>query len=502
MSDLQITGDDLIGQRKRRLVKLETLKQLGINPYPSQLNRTHTAHELHTKFETLENASVTVVGRLMAWREHGKVVFADCHDVSGKIQLFIRADELTQDTKQGFLGAPDLQLLDVGDFIEATGTVVKTKSGEVSVQVQQLRIGAKSIRPLPSTLDNKEEQFRRRYVDLALHKDKRSLFVRKAQFWKVSREFMESKGFMEVETPILEAVTGGADARPFVTHHNDLDEDYYLRISTELYQKRLIGGGFEKVYTLGPNFRNEGTDDEHLQEYSQLEWYWAYANYRDNMKLVSELFIELAQKVYGKTDFESRGHHFDLASEWEEIDYCSRIKKHFGIDVNTSTEKELIALLKKQGIELPGAINRNRLIDNVWKVIRKTIAGPAFLVNVPTFLSPLAKENSDNPLVSERFQVIIAGSELGNGYSELNNPLTQLERFREQQAARDAGDTEAQMLDLDYVEMLEYGMPPTSGYGHSERVFWFFENLSGRESTLFPLMRRETTELTKKIYGK
>ena len=275
-----------------------------------------------------------------------------------------------------------------------------------------------------------------------------------------------------------------------------------MRISTELYQKRLIGAGFEKIFTLAPNFRNEGTSDEHLQEYYQLEWYWAYANYEDNMKLVTELFRHTAQEVYGKTEFTSHGHTFDLSNEWKKIDYVNCIKEKFDIDIFTATEKEMLEKLKKEGVSLAGVINKNRLIDNLWKCIRKTIAGPAFLVNEPKFMSPLAKSKQEDERLTERFHVIIAGSELGNGYSELNNPQDQLERFLEQQGARDKGDDEAQMLDIDFVEMLEYGMPPCSGYGESERIFWFFENVTAREGILFPLLKNEVDNLTKKIYPK
>jgi lysyl-tRNA synthetase class 2 len=311
---------------------------------------------------------------------------------------------------------------------------------------------------------------------------------------------LQEKGFLEVETPILEHFTGGADARPFKTHHNALDEDFYLRISTELYQKRLIGAGFEKIYTLGPNFRNEGIDDEHLQEYYQVEWYWAYANYRDNMNLVRDMFRFIAQEVYGKTKFESKGHTFDLADEWQEIDYVSIIKEKFNLDIFDSSDEEILKVVKDSGIALEGTINRSRLIDNLWKLLRKDITGPAFLVNEPKFMSPLAKSKPEDERLTERFHIIIAGSELGNGYSELNDPVDQYNRFIEQQKARDAGDEEAQMMDIDYVEMLEYGMPPVSGYGHSERLFWFLENIPAREGTLFPQMKLKVDESVKEIY--
>jgi lysyl-tRNA synthetase class 2 len=267
--------------------------------------------------------------------------------------------------------------------------------------------------------------------------------------------------------PILEPVTGGADAKPFITHHNALDQDFYLRISTELYQKRLLGAGYEKIYTFGPHFRNEGMDDEHLQEFYDVEWYWAYANFRDNMDLVRKLFLKIADEIYGKTEFTTRGHTFDLAEEWEEIDYTEVIKERYDIDIFNDDIEKIRGVVEKLHLEIEPDANRNRLIDTLWKNIRKDISGPAFLINQPTFLSPLAKTHDDNEKITERFQVIIAGSELGNGYSEINNPLDQLDRFLEQQKLREEGDEEAHMLDIDFVEMLEYGMPPASGYGQS-----------------------------------
>ena len=366
--------------------------------------------------------------------------------------------------------------------------------------VKNIRLLSKALRPIPRELKNKEQQFRRRYLDLVIHPEKKEMFERKARFWQVQRDFLKKEGFMEVEVPILEAVTGGADAKPFVTHHNALDQDFYLRISTELYQKRLIGAGFEKIYTFGPNFRNEGMDDEHLQEFYDIEWYWAYANYEDNMDLVRRLFIEIAEKVYGRTKFETRGHAFDLAGEWKRLDYVETMKEKYGIDVFNSTDEEILRVVEDNNIELDGDVSRARLIDNLWKLVRSQISGPAFLVNHPKFVSPLAKSHDDNERITERFQVVIAGSELGNGYSEINDPVDQLDRFLEQQSMRDSGDEEAQMLDIDFVEMLEYGMPPASGYGQSERIFWFLEDVSGREGTFFPQMRVEVDNTTRKVY--
>jgi len=491
---------DLVAQRKVRLEKIGELKKLGINPYPSKSYKQYPNNEVVENYDKYEGKEAILAGRITAWREHGELVFGDIMDQSGRIQIMVRKGELEEDLKKGYLGSDHLSLLDLADFIEVTGEIGKTKTGQISLMVKNIRLLAKALRPVPRELKNKEQQFRRRYLDLVVHPEKKEVFERKAKFWEVQREFLKKEGFIEVEVPILEAVTGGADAKPFITHHNALDQEFFLRISTELYQKRLIGAGFEKIYTFGPNFRNEGMDDEHLQEFYDIEWYWAYANFKDNMDLVKRLFREIAKEVYGKTKFETRGHTFDLADEWKEIDYVETMKEKYGIDVFKSTDEEILKVVEENNIELDGDVGRGRLIDNLWKLVRAQISGPAFLINHPKFVSPLAKSHDDDESITERFQVVIAGSELGNGYSEINDPVDQLERFLEQQNMRDSGDDEAQMLDIDFVEMLEYGMPPASGYGQSERIFWFLEDVTGREGTFFPQMRVEVDNTTRKIY--
>lgn len=490
--------------RKERLDKLAKLRQLGINPYPSRTERNSTNHDIGANFERLEGKEVSVAGRIISLRDHGKLAFADIEDATGSIQLYLRSDVLEAlNIQQQALGFEELKLLDTGDFIQAIGQVTKTQRGEISVLVRQLRLLTKTLRPLPNQQDlasDPEFIFRRRYIDLATNAARRAMFRRKAAFWQANRQFLQEQGFIEVEVPVLEHVTGGADARPFTTHMNALDQTFFLRISTELYQKRLIGGGFEKIFTLGPNFRNEGLSDEHLTEYTQIEWYWAYADYSDNMRLLEEMFRVVAKRVYGKTEFTTRGHTFDLSKPWEQIRYPEIIQEKLGVDIFKSSDEEMSNVLKQAGVKLDGAINRNRLIDNLWKLIRKDISGQAFLLDEPAFMSPLSKSRSDKPELTERFHIIIAGSELGNGYSELNDPIEQLDRFKEQQAQRDQGDDEAQMLDIDYVEMLEYGMPPTSGFGMSERVFWFFEDITAREGTLFPALRHKVDPVTQQIY--
>ena len=488
--DMASRLDEILKDREK---KIDNLKLIGIELYPAKSKKDLANKEVVDNFEKYETKIMTLAGRIMAWREHGKLIFGQIQDQSGRIQLFIRADtlEITNKEKQ-FIGFEDLELLDLGDFIEATGEVVKTRTGEVSLMVNSIRLLAKSRLPLPDKwegITDPDDAIRKRYLDILMNEDKKKRFERKAKFWSETRKFLQDRGFMEVETPVLESVTGGADAKPFTTHMNSIDQDFFLRISTELYQKRLIGAGYEKVFTLGPNFRNEGMDDEHMPEYYQCEWYWAFADYKNNMELVRDLYRHLAIEIYGTTVFETRGYKFDLAEDWREIDYVSSIKEKTGVDVFKDDEEKMKKAVAENGVRLTGEVNRMRLIDNLWKIVRKTVDGPAFLVNVPKFVSPLAKNKPENPELTERFQPIIGGSELGNGYSELNDPDEQLERFLEQQGARDAGDDEAQMLDMDFVEMLRYGMPPTSGYGFSERLFWFMENVSGREGTLFPPLK-------------
>ena len=491
---------DLIGQRDVRIEKIKKLKDLGYDPYPGKTYREEKIGDIVNDFEKYDGKETCLAGRIMAWREHGKLVFGDIKDQSGSIQIMIRQDGLSEDVKKGYLGWSHLSLLDLADFVEVYGTIGKSKTGQITIMASNIRLLSKAIRPIPRELKNKEQKFRRRYLDMVIHPERISLFERKAKFWKVQREFLAKEGFMEVEVPIMEPVPGGADAKPFTTHHNALDQDFYLRISTELYQKRLIGSGFEKIYTFGPHFRNEGIDDEHLQEFYDIEWYWAYADYKDNMELVRNLFLEIANKVYGKTKFSTRGHTFDLADEWKEVDYTGVIKEKYGVDIFEDSDEAILEVVRKNNIEMSGETNRNRMIDSLWKSIRSTISGPAFLVNHPKFMSPLAKSQETDDRLTQRFQVLIAGSELGNGYTEINDPQDQLERFLEQQELREGGDDEAQMLDIDFVEMLEYGMPPVSGYGQSERVFWFMEDVTAREGTFFPQMRIEVENSTKEIY--
>ena len=490
--------------RNERLRKLADLQELGFNPYPAESHRTHETAAVKGDFATLEGQQVTVAGRVMGIRKFGKLAFIVVRDQSGELQLFLQDGAVGErNATEGILGIKDITLLDTGDFIEATGPVIKTKTGEVSVGVESLRLLSKALRPMPSAQDgftNKEERMRRRYVDMNVNLDVRERFVRRSKFWQATRDYLNDNGFVEVNIPVLEHTTGGADANPFVTHMDALDQDFYLRISHELPLKRLIGAGFEKVYDIGPRFRNENYSDEHLPEHVAMEWYWAYANWQDGMKFMEGMYKDVLQKTFGTLQFNVRGFEVDMSGEWEVWDYATVIKDCYGIDVFTSTLDEVKQALKDNKLEVEQTENRARGIDKLWKNIRKDVAGPVWLVNTPTFISPLSKSNPDNPETVQRFQPVIAGSELGNGFSELNDPVDQLNRFVEQQGMRDAGDDEAMMLDIDYVEMLEYGMPPACGWGFSERVFWIFEGVTAREGVPFPQLRHEYDEVTKALY--
>jgi lysyl-tRNA synthetase class 2 len=487
--------------RDERLRKLDELKTLGVNAYPAESHRTHHANDIIARFDEMEGQMVTVAGRIVSLRKFGKLAFIVLRDMSGQLQLFLRAGEVAElDAAQGILGIKELPLLDTGDFVEATGPVIKTQTGEISVGVQTLRLLAKSLRPMPTELTNKEERLRRRYIDMNVNTDVRQRFERRSKFWQATRDYLNQNGFLEVNVPVLEHTTGGADANPFVTHMDALDQDFYLRISHELPLKRLIGAGFEKVYDLGPRFRNENYSDEHLPEHVAMEWYWAYANWQDGMKFMEGMYKYVLEQTFGTLQFELGNFSVDMSGEWEVWDYATVIKDRYGIDVYESSLDDVKQALADNRLEVEQTENRARGIDKLWKNIRKDVAGPVWLINTPKFISPLAKSNPEDDRTVQRFQPVIAGSELGNGFSELNDPIDQLNRFVEQQQMREAGDDEAMMLDIDFVEMLEYGMPPACGWGYSERVFWIFEGVTAREGVPFPQLRTEYDSTTRDIY--
>lgn len=494
--------------RDERIKKLEKLQSLGYNAYPAKANRTVMADEVVADFDKYDGKSETIFGRIKSIRKFGKIAFIVVRDFSGSIQLFLQAQNVQDsDPKNGIIGIKDLNLLDTGDFIEATGTVIRTKTGEVSLSLSELKIITKSLRPMPLEHENftdKEERLRRRYVDMNVNIEVRDRFVRRSKFWQATRDFLNSKGFIEVSNNVLEITAGGADANPFVTHMNALNQDFFLRISHELPLKRLLVAGFEKIFEIGPRFRNENYSDEHLPEHNAMEWYWARADWEMGMELTEEMIRYVADKTWGtrqftlmdgsKVDFGNDGEHFGR------ISFLEVLKNQYNIDVFDSTIEEIQAKLKEEGLEVEKTDNRIRSLDKLWKKYRKTISSPVFLIDVPVFMQPLAKTSSKDKRLSEQFNLVFGGSEMCKAFSELNDPIDQLNRFIEQQNLRDAGDDEAQMLDIDFVEALEYGMPPACGLGYSERVFWSLEGVSAREGTPFPQLKSDIDEITKDIY--
>lgn len=479
----------LNSERAERLKKLIELRELEVNAYPAKVERDYEITAIIENFNTLleKQTIFNIVGRLRAKREHGNLAFANLEDVSGNIQLAFSKKDLGAESYQNFL-----KFIDVADFIQVKGSVFLTHKGEKSVMVSDWKLLTKALRPIPDAwygLKDEDERLRKRYLDLLLNPELREIFYKKAMFWEVTRSFMKNHGFLEVETPTIETTTGGAEANPFKTYHEDFDLDVFMRISVgELWQKRLMAAGYEKVFEIGRIYRNEGSSPDHLQEFTNMEFYWAYADYEMGMKFAQELYQEIAIKVFGKTKFKTRGFEYDLAGKWPKVDYCTEVLKQTGVDVLKATEKEMATTLTKLQVKYEGD-NRERLIDTLWKYCRKSIAGPVFLINHPKLVSPLSKAKTDNPELTERFQIIIAGAESGNGFSELNDPLDQLQRFENQQGLIDRGDKEAMMPDFEFVEMLEHGMPPTCGFGFGERLFAFLVDKPVRETTLFPLMR-------------
>lgn len=472
-------------ERKEKLAKLI---DKGIAPYPSRAQRSHTVAAVLKDADALEKSeeTVTICGRLRSKRTHGNLSFADLEDASGKMQIAVSKKEVGETYK------PFAKLIDANDFVQIEGYVFTTKAGQQTVMAKKWTLLSKALRGMPTEhfgLKDDDEKFRKRYIDLLLNPELRAMFMRRAQFWRVMREFMQERDFTEVETPSLEVTTGGAEAKPFATHHNDFDLPIYMRISIgELWQKRLMASGFEKTFEIGRAYRNEGSSPNHAQEFTNMEFYWAYANYTDGMNMVKEMYRYIAKEVYGKTKFSARGMTFDLADEWKEIDYVEEVAKQTGVNVIDASEEDLKNKLKELGVMYEGE-NRERLTDSLWKHCRANIAGPAFLVNHPVMIAPLSKRKSNKPEQVEKFQVILGGAEVGNGYSELNDPVDQRARFEKQKELLEAGDDEAMMPDWEFVEMLEYGIPPTCGFGVGERLFAFLEDKTLREVTLFPLMK-------------
>ena len=480
------SGDEI---RDERLKKLEKLAEAGMEAYPASTVRDASNADFLDTFEERETSGdmATLGGRVMSRRGQGGIQFLDLNDGTMKVQIVVQGDEMDQESFKLFS-----ETVDIGDFIEVSGSAYTTKRGEKSLRALSWKMLAKSLSPIPDQwfgLKDEEKILRERYLDILLNPEVRAMFLRRAKFWQVTREFLLDRGFYEAETPILETSPGGADARPFETRHNALDIPVSLRISLELWLKRLLIAGFPKVFEIGRIFRNEGQSREHLQDYTQLETYEAYSDMKKGMVFVQDLYRTIVKEVYGKTQFEINGHSVDFDAEWPEINFVEAIEKEFGVNAITCTEAEALDAARGARVLAAEGDNKARAIDSLWKMIRKGIAGPAFLVGVPVYLEPLAKRTPGNPDTVERFQVLLAGSEMGKGFSELNDPQDQRARFEEQQAMRDAGDTEAQRLDEDFIKAMEYGMPPAFGFGVSERLFSFLENRPAHEAQLFPLLR-------------
>ena len=457
--------------------------------YPVKTERSSTLQEFLANFEqnTERGENCMLAGRIMAKRGQGGIIFVDIFDGTARVQAVFQRDDMDENHFNLFA-----QAADISDFIQVTGIAYVTKRGEKSLKVSTWQMLAKSMLPIPDEwfgLKDEELRLRERYLDILLDPEMRAMFERRTRFWQVIRNFYIDKGFLEVETPVLESTPGGADARPFETHHNALDIDVSLRISLELWLKRLLIAGFPKVFEIGRIFRNEGQSREHLQDYAQWESYEAFKDMSDGMVFTQELYRRIAKDVYGRYSFSINGHEVNFADEWPEMDFCEVLKGRYGLDPLTCSEPEAIQAVRDAGIQVGEKLNKSRAVDQLWKAIRKTVSGPAFLVNVPVYMEPLAKRSQRDDRVVERFQIVFAGSEMGKGFSELNDPQDQRERFEEQQKLRDAGDPEAQRLDEDFVRAMEYGMPPAFGFGMSERLFSFLENRPAHEAQLFPLLR-------------
>jgi lysyl-tRNA synthetase class 2 len=494
--------EQLTDQERQRRAKLEHLRQEGIDPYPARAHRTHTAAQaiaaLQQMVEGDEPIVVTVVGRLVSIRVMGKSAFAHVEDGSGRIQLYLRRDVLGDECYTLFK-----QDLDLGDFVEATGQMFHTRTGEASVRVETLRVLAKALRPLPVVKEkdgqvfdafaDKEQRYRQRYVDLAVNPDVREIFWTRARIISAVRRFLDERGFIEVETPVLQPIYGGAAARPFVTYHNQLKQQLYLRISDELYLKRLIAGGFERVYEIGRDFRNEGVSFKHNPEFTQIEFYMAYADYHDVMALTEEMVAYAAQEALGTTKITRDGQEIDLTPPWRRWRLRDAILETTGIDYEAYPDAESLrqAIVNMGGTPQRKA-NRGKLIDpTLLNYVEPHLIQPTFLYDYPLDVSPLAKKKAGEPNIVERFEFFIGGIEMGNAFSEINDPLDQRERFLASSKALAAGDEEAHPLDEDYISALSYGMPPTGGFGMGiDRLTVLLTGKDSlREVILFPHLR-------------
>ncbi|WP_220194708.1 lysine--tRNA ligase [Ktedonospora formicarum] len=488
-------------EREIRLQRLHALREQNINPYPNSVERTHTIQEALEHFDEFasEAKDITLVGRVRLLREMGKAAFAKIEDGTTSIQVYFRVNDVGQESYRA------LKLLDLGDFVEASGFLFVTRTGERTLHVKRWRMISKGLLPLPEKyhgLEDKEMRQRKRYLDLIANGDEvKRVFETRSRVISAMRRFLESQGYLEFETPMLQPLYGGATARPFTTHHNTLDRNLYLRIATELYLKRLIVGGFERVYEIGRNFRNEGIDRSHNPEFTVMECYQAYADYEDMMKLVEEMVAFIAREVKGTTVITYQGTEIDLAPPWRRIPLLEAIHIYTGIDVNAYPDRDSLATaMRAQGYEADPKYGRGRLIDDLKsEMFRKglpELKQAIFLIDYPLDISPLTKQHREHPELVERFQPFLGGLESGNAFTELNDPLDQRARFEDQMRQRAQGDDEAQVLDEDFLEALEIGMPPTGGVGIGvDRLAMLMaDQESIRDVILFPTLRKTAEE--------
>ncbi|HAV11039.1 MAG TPA: lysine--tRNA ligase [Candidatus Moranbacteria bacterium] len=475
--------------RQVKLEKLEKVREFGMDPYPEKNERTNTNAEALEKFDELSGKEITLVGRVRSMRPMGGSAFASIEDETGKIQLFLNKGNMKEELFKLFV-----KTIELGDFVQVSGELFKTKTEEKSIKVTDWKVLSKNIRPVPTEhfgIKDEEELLRKRYLDLMTNPETRELFKKKNIFWQTVRNFLLNEGFLEVQTPVLEHTPGGADAEPFITHHNALDQDFFMRISLELPLKRLLVGGYEKVFEIGRVFRNEGIDRQHLQEFDHMEFYWAYGDLEKGMEMSEKMYREIALNVLGKYTHQYEENVIDWSKPFPHVDYFEAFQKETGIDL--SGEVSVEQLWKKADelkIKYDKTYGKGKMIDTIYKkTVRQKLIQPCFLVGHPIEVSPLAKKDPNNPNRVLRFQVVAGTAELCNAFAELNDPIDQRQRFEDQMKLREAGDTEAQMIDEDFVEALEYGMPPAFGFGLSERLFSFFMNKSIRECVIFPPMK-------------
>ena len=481
-------------QERLRREKLVQLQQEGKDPFDVyKVNRTHSSQQVKDNFETLQGKEVTVAGRIMSKRGQGKVVFSDIHDRDGKIQLFIKIDEVGEEALKQY------KTNDLGDWVACTGEVFKTKTGEISVKAKTLELICKSLKPLPEKwhgLKDPDLRYRQREVDIITNPEVKTTFMKRSQIIKGIREFLDNRGFLEVETPMLATIAGGASARPFITHHNTLDLDMFLRIAPELYLKRCIVAGFEKVYELGRTFRNEGMSVRHNPEFTMIELYQAFADYNDMMELTENMVAEVCKKVNGTTKVTYQGTEIDFMPPWRRITMVDAVKEYAGVDFKEiKSNEEAQAIAKEKHLEFPKPINtvtKGEVLNALYEEFcEEHMIQPTFIIDYPVEISPLTKKKRGDEMFTERFEGFVFGRELCNAYSELNDPIVQRERFAQQEKERELGDDEAYMIDEEFMSALETGMPPTGGLGIGiDRLVMFLtDSASIRDVILFPTMK-------------